>query len=389
MTKVAAVYTALADSVEAGKELAQKVLHQLDGKVPGVVILFASPRYHYEPLLKELQSACPHSILVGCSSAGEFATDNRGEGAASALAISSDEMRFSLGVGRDIGVDFRAAASAVTKSFNALEPPEFAHRSALVLADALSGRTDELIEEMTALTGGTYKFFGGGAGGDARFTSTHVFAGTEAITDAVVALEILSKKQIGIGVAHGWEPTGNPMRVTEAKGNRLVGLNAIPAAEAFAEHAQSTGQEFNRDDPVPFFLHNVLGIQSAGGYKLRVPLAVEPGGAVICASDIPEGATVQIMKSASNSAKEAAAQAVKSALSQTEPSKPAAALFFDCVATRLRLGLAFEEELGAVKNLLGTGISYVGCNTYGQIARAEDQFSGFHNCTAVVCTFPE
>lgn len=30
-----------------------------------------------------------------------------------------------------------------------------------------------------------------------------------------------------------------------------------------------------------------------------------------------------------------------------------------------------------------------GCNTYGQIARAEGQFSGFHNCTAVVCVIPE
>jgi len=31
---------------------------------------------------------------------------------------------------------------------------------------------------------------------------------------------------------------------------------------------------------------------------------------------------------------------------------------------------------------------FVGCNTYGQIARAEGQFGGFHNCTAVVCVLP-
>jgi hypothetical protein len=29
-----------------------------------------------------------------------------------------------------------------------------------------------------------------------------------------------------------------------------------------------------------------------------------------------------------------------------------------------------------------------GCNTHGQIARAEGQFEGFHNCTAVVCLLP-
>jgi hypothetical protein len=60
---------------------------------------------------------------------------------------------------------------------------------------------------------------------------------------------------------------------------------------------------------------------------------------------------------------------------------------FDCVATRLRLGKAFENELKACAQLLHPA-SFIGCNTYGQIARAEGQFGGFHNCTAVVCVFP-
>jgi hypothetical protein len=35
------------------------------------------------------------------------------------------------------------------------------------------------------------------------------------------------------------------------------------------------------------------------------------------------------------------------------------------------------------------GAEFVGFNSYGQIARREGQFSGFHNCTAVVCVIPE
>ncbi|HJU20068.1 MAG TPA: hypothetical protein VJ770_26745, partial [Stellaceae bacterium] len=68
--------------------------------------------------------------------------------------------------------------------------------------------------------------------------------------------------------------------------------------------------------------------------------------------------------------------------------KPKAALFFDCVATRLRLGESFGFELGALADRLGR-IDLAGCNTHGQIARAEGQFGGFHNCTAVVCILPE
>ena len=67
--------------------------------------------------------------------------------------------------------------------------------------------------------------------------------------------------------------------------------------------------------------------------------------------------------------------------------KPLVALFFDCVATRMRMGDVFGFELQALGERLG-GAPFVGCNTHGQIARAEGQFGGFHNCTAVVCVLP-
>jgi hypothetical protein len=68
--------------------------------------------------------------------------------------------------------------------------------------------------------------------------------------------------------------------------------------------------------------------------------------------------------------------------------KPAVAIFFDCVATRLRMGKEFAFELDAVRSALGD-TPFAGCNSIGQIARSEGQMSGFHNCTAVVCVFPE
>jgi hypothetical protein len=63
------------------------------------------------------------------------------------------------------------------------------------------------------------------------------------------------------------------------------------------------------------------------------------------------------------------------------------ALFFDCVATRLRMGDVFGLELEGIAKSLGDA-SMMGCNTHGQIARAPGQFGGFHNCTAVVCVLP-
>jgi hypothetical protein len=166
-----------------------------------------------------------------------------------------------------------------------------------------------------------------------------------------------------------------------------VSLNGLPAVEAFEAHAAATAQDFQRGAPLSFFLHNILGIDTGSGYRLRVPLAVDADGAVTCAAEIPVGARVSIMKTTSESAVDAARQATEAAIQRLHGHKPGAALLFDCVATRLRMGDQFGFEVDSVAHMLD-GAAFVGCNTYGQIARAEGQFGGFHNCTAVVMLLP-
>ena len=256
------------------------------------------------------------------------------------------------------------------------------------MTDALAGHADDLVDELTLATSGKYQFFGGGAGDNAQFQRTPVFFGTEAVTDAVVALEILSKKPVGIGVGHGWEPATPPMRVTEARGTRLISLNGISAAKAFQKHAQATGQTLDPASPIPFFLHNILGIETGGGFRLRVPLGINADGSVSCAADVPTGALIHIMRTTAESAIDAASRAAAGAVQGLKGHKPKAALFFDCVATRLRLGDVFGLELQSITKAL-EDVSLMGCNTHGQIARADGQFGGFHNCTAVVCALPE
>lgn len=388
MVTGATAQTDVEDSAGAGKALGSQIAVALDGDAPDAVIVFASSRYDYEDLLEALDAACNPGALVGCSSAGEFTGRVPAEGAACALALRSDEMRFTPALGRSLSVRREEAAQSIVSSFQGVTSHDYRYRTAVILADALPGYTDEFLEHLTRMTAGAYQFAGGGAGDDANFSSTHVFFGTEAISDAVVALEILSNKPIGIGVRHGWACASAPMRVTDADGTELISLNAVPAVEAVEEYARDTGQTFERSEPVPFFLHNVLGVQSGDQYKLRVPLAVNRDGSLHCASDVPVGAVAHVMKTDVPSARDAAADAARDAVSQLGGRPPELALFFDCVATRLRTGREFGFELEAVQEALG-GAAFAGCNTYGQIARAAGQFNGFHNCTAVVCVFPE
>lgn len=389
MNETAIVYAKAEDSADAARDICEQLAKSFGSEPADVIILFASPRYEHAVLLKSIQERCKPKLLVGASSAGEFTSDAQGEGLVCALAIRSDEMIFAAGAGRSLSTDRARAAREMVASFRGLTSHAFPYRSAMVMTDALAGHADDLVEQLTVVTSGKYQFFGGGAGDDAQFKRTQVFIGREALSDAAVALEILSKKPIGIGVGHGWQPASAGMRVTEATGSTLVSLDGMPAVDAFADHARATGQSFDPKSPLPFFLHNIIGVETDTGHRLRVPLVVLDGGAIACASEIPVGAKVHIMKTTSSSAVEAAGRATKSALDGLRGHRPKAALFFDCVATRLRMGDEFGIELEALGDLIGEATKYAGCNTHGQIARAEGQFGGFHNCTAVVCVFPE
>ena len=386
-TLVAVSHTSLRMPEAAGRALGESILPKLDGSRPDVLIVFASPEFEFAPLLAALDASCRPRLLVGCSSAGEFSGCATGNASVSVMAIRADDILFRAGLGTGLRSNPGAALDEVMPVFSGGAHPDFPYRSALVLTDALAGYVDDIIHEMMVRTGGTYQVFGGGAADDAKFHKTHVFIGTEEHTDAVVVLEMLSKKPIGLGVRHGWQASGPALRVTEADGKRLVSLNATPAVEVFEEHARATGQVFSRADPLPFFLHNVLGIETGDGYKLRVPLALNDDGSISCAAEVPAGATVHIMVASVASACEAARQASQAALAGLDGGEHAGSLLFDCAATRLRLGREFGDELEAVAATLGSE-NFAGCNTYGQIARSTGQFSGFHNCTAIVCAIP-
>lgn len=372
------------DARSAGIELAEQISTGLNGEIADAVIVFASSKYDHAALLRSLNEKARPGVMVGSSSAGEFTRTSFEEGAVCAVAIRTDDMQFSAGLGRGINADREAAARATTQTFRGLQHSSFPYRSALVMTDALAGHADDFVEQLTLATGGSYSLFGGGAGDDAQFRKTHVFYGTEAIPDAAVALEILSNKPIGVGVSHGWEPASAPFRVTQVDGSRLISLNAIPVRDVMRRHAEQTAQPFDVNVPLPFFLHNVLGIVTDSGYRLRVPLAFDSDGALQCAAAIPLHATVHIMRPH----RQSALQATQNALDQLQGNKPGLALFFDCVATRLRMGDKFGFEIKAVGGALGE-TNLAGCNTYGQIARSHGQFNGFHNCTAVVCVLPQ
>lgn len=388
MTRAAIVHTQIAESVAAGTDLGRAILREMNGEPPDAVVLFASPVYDPKPFLGALQRECSPKAVAGCSSAGEFTFNGTLPSSAVALAIKSTEMRFRVHVGRDLQKSVRQAAEQLASTFELGAGGEYSHRTALMLVDTLAGYGEEFLDAFNAATEGQYQVFGGGAADEAKFEKTYIFAGHEVMQDAAVALEIRSKSPVGIGVSHGWTPASPKMTATATSGLRLDELDGRPAVERIEEFASKQGKQFDRENPLPFFLHHVLGIETPDGYKLRVPLLVDASGALTFAAEIPQNAIVRVMRTRDTSAAEAARVAANRARASLHGHTPVAAIFLDCAATRLRLGEKFGASVNEIADALGSTTG-MGCNSFGQFARLEGQFSGYHNCTAVVCLLPE
>lgn len=86
-----------------------------------------------------------------------------------------------------------------------------------------------------------------------------------------------------------------------------------------------------------------------------------------------------MMSTEKETACQATDNAVKKTFKQSDSGKPNLGIFFDCLATRLRLRGDFEYELKTVKDSLKR-TKYARYNTHGQVAEIYGMFSGFHSC---------
>jgi len=135
-----------------------------------------------------------------------------------------------------------------------------------------------------------------------------------------------------------------------------------------------------------------LDLILADGTRLvRTILGVdETAGSLTFAGDVPEGARAQLMKANFDRLIDGAQGAAEGAYATLGRRAPALAVLISCVGRKLVLGQRIEEEVEAVREVLGPSAVLAGFYSYGEIAptgvttRCE-----LHNQTMTITTFDE
>lgn len=335
--------------------------------------------------LGELIELHPGAEVVGCSTAGEI-QDTRVtvDGVvAAALAFDGSSVRVATTTSDD-------SASAGARLAEAL--PAEGLRHVLVLSEGSSVNGTELTRGLLGVTGGLSRgvppgvSVTGGLAGDAqRFERTFVVHGNQVLANGVVAVGLYGERlRIGYGSVGGWDPFGPDRIITRSEGNTLYQLDGKPALALYKQYLGP-----HADDLPSSALLFPLLLSTPRSELVRTILGVnEEDQSMLFAGDVPQGATVRLMKANFDRIVDGAAGAAEA--STAIGGTPEFALLISCVGRRLILKQRTEDELEAVRRVVGPTAVMAGFYSYGELGpSARGASCELHNQTMTLTTLAE
>jgi len=370
------------ESVQAGQAAAEECRQALGAVTPDLLMLFMSIAYNQQEVLEAVRRFYPGVPVLGCSTAGEIYAQGPDEKSVVLVALSG--LKVKLEIGGDIAANALAAGKNLGRKFAGK-----ASRAIIMLSDGLAGDGAAIVRGVQEEIGSNIPLIGGAAGDDNLFKKTFEYLDGAIHSGTVAAAGLEGDFHFGIGVRHGWEPIGMPVRVTKSESNRLLEINGLPAIRLYEEYFGEYTERLRTEPLGRLAVYYPLGqaVPDSEELLLRAPLTMEADGSIKLAAGVPEGAEVRLMIGNVERALQAARIAAMEALSQMQGRLPKLILIFNCVSRRRLLGLRAGEEIALIRDIMGKDVPVAGFYTYGEIAAVEGiktNPSCFHNETVVI-----
>jgi len=381
------------DAFEAGSFACQQAIDKVGGQAE-LIIVFSSVSYDQEKMISGVRSVSKEIPLVGCSDSGEITTNGPTSEQVAVMALSADNIDFVIGVGLGADKDSYAAGMAAAKQVKEKSVKELS--LVMTFLDGLAENGAAVVRGIQEVLGKDMPIVGGSAGDDFLFKKTFQYYNDQIMTNAVINIGFSGEFFFGVGVRHGWKPIGLPMKVTEAKGSRIIKVNDRSALSIYEDYFGKKAEELIREPIARMAYTYPLGMSVKGSEELliRDVVIANEQGEITCAAEIEEGSEIRLMLGEEERAILAAQEAAKQALSQLKGVEPKAIFVFNCMARKKLLGANIKNEIDAIQEILGKQVPMIGFYTYGEVAPMAGEigpkcFSVFHNETMTLMVLGE
>ena len=252
--------------------------------------------------------------------------------------------------------------------------------SMLVFVDGLSAYIDSFLFSLFESIDEDCILFGGGAGKLTLKQEKVIFSPQKMAQDA--ALMVALSQTVNVGVNHGWEFLEGPFVATSTDKNLLKKIDYESAFDVYKSVVEKDSKlKFTDDNFFDISKSYPLGIVTMDGEVIvRDPILTEDGTLVLVGV-MPENSVINILKGEKSNLINAASHAADSAMSSSCDSD--IVFMIDCISRVLFLEDSFKEEIGSIKNKIGS-VPLVGALTLGEIANNSKEYIDFYNKTCVV-----
>lgn len=360
-----------------------------DGVAPGrygLVLAFGdrdvlADTSHYETL----RHLYPNAHIVSCSTAGEIIGGEVHDGAIAATAIAFHKATFHVSaLNFAAGDDSRAAGRRLASSI-----PSDGLVHLFVISDGQRVNGSELVRGISDALPPQTTITGGLAGDGTRFQQTLVGLDGPASEGNIVAIGLYGESlRIGYGSIGGWDSFGPERNVTRSEGNVLYELDGQSAQELYKQYLGDLVEEL----PGSALLFP-LSIRTSEQEVpvVRTILSIDnENESMTFAGDMPQGAQARLMKANVDRLIEGASRAAYEGYERIGSVEPELALLVSCVGRKVVLGQRTEEEIEAVRDVLGSGAVVAGFYSYGEISPFSNSFRcELHNQTMTITTISE
>jgi hypothetical protein len=378
-----------ADGIAVGADAVREAVGQARRglrRPASFVLVFPPATMAPEEVVAQAGEAAPDVPWAGMSSDGVIAAGAMVAEGCAALAFD-DTVEAGVGLAEGASHDPRgAAARASADAFTELDA-EAGQPLLLLLYDAEAGPHSDLVAGAYEIVGPSVPLAGGGAnapvGAGPRIASAQ-YAARGAHHDAVVAVALVTRAPMGIGVGTGCELGALPAIVTRSDGRRILGLNGRRAEDEYLEAIGRGRRELSDADFERLaVLHPLAQLELGGRIRPRHVRGRAPAGGLLCSAAIPENAAVAFGEQSPKSILASAETAMRDALAPLAE-RAGAALVFDCAARRRVLGIDPQAEVDVLTSTLGTGRPLVGLYTRGEVARMRGATGDLNHAVVIV-----
>jgi len=334
--------------------------------------------------LESLGKLYPNAQLFGCSSAGEIQGMALSDGTLAATAIAFDHSRV---VARGVTVSgagggFEGGVQAVSSL------PQEGLRHVLILSPGNYLNGGDLVRGINSALPAGVTASGGFAGAGGQVHGSSVWCGGQPEGSTIAALGFYGARlKVGMGTGGGWRPFGPDRRITKSCNETIYEFDRRPALELYKQYLGEYAQG------LPFSaLRFPMGLRTCESdpWQVRVIVGIdESNGGLAFDCNIAEGAHARFLVGNAEHLVAGATEAAQ--LSQQELGVPSQlSIVVSCFGRRIVLGQQTEEELVAVRDILGSGAVLTGFYSYGEICgMAAGRQTGLYNQTLTLTSFAE